>query len=193
MRIRHETPRLHQANRARQCRGSCHDFGLPLATLFPCGLGAARLRAVGHKTALSTSPSARLFIRYGEVIAPRCRPFAPRIVDEAASTCLKRRAPTNWQSRPPCRRSCRRSKAILSRFRNRDGSVGTKNILAFSTSVQCVKGTLEYAVKDQHELLRNIPMSRRLAADACLWLRRRHYAPTLSRADPHLAKLARIS
>ena len=30
-------------------------------------------------------------------------------------------------------------------FRNADGSVGTKNILGISTSVQCVAGTLEYA------------------------------------------------
>jgi galactarate dehydratase len=32
-------------------------------------------------------------------------------------------------------------------FRNPDGSVGTKNILAISTSVQCVAGTVEYALK----------------------------------------------
>src|SRR5947207_4747934 len=32
-------------------------------------------------------------------------------------------------------------------FRNADGSVGTKNILGISTSVQCVAGTMEYAVK----------------------------------------------
>ena len=29
-------------------------------------------------------------------------------------------------------------------FRNSDGSVGTKNILGISTSVQCVTGTMEY-------------------------------------------------
>ena len=32
-------------------------------------------------------------------------------------------------------------------FRNADGQVGTKNILAISTSVQCVAGTMEFALK----------------------------------------------
>ncbi len=32
-------------------------------------------------------------------------------------------------------------------YRNADGSVGTKNILGISTCVQCVAGTLEFAVK----------------------------------------------
>jgi len=43
-------------------------------------------------------------------------------------------------------------------YRNSDGSVGTKNILGISTSVQCVKGTLEYAVKRiRAELLPKYP------------------------------------
>ena len=43
-------------------------------------------------------------------------------------------------------------------YRNADGSVGTKNILAISTSVQCVKGTLEYAIKRiRAELLPKYP------------------------------------
>jgi len=45
-------------------------------------------------------------------------------------------------------------------FRNPDGSVGTKNVLAISTSVQCVAGTLQFALQRiKAELLRNIPMS----------------------------------
>lgn len=32
-------------------------------------------------------------------------------------------------------------------YRNADGTVGTKNVLAISTSVQCVAGVLDYAVK----------------------------------------------
>ena len=43
-------------------------------------------------------------------------------------------------------------------YRNRDGSVGTKNILGITTSVQCVTGTLEYAVKRiRAELLPKYP------------------------------------
>jgi galactarate dehydratase len=43
-------------------------------------------------------------------------------------------------------------------FRNPDGSVGTKNVLAISTSVQCVAGTLAFAIKRiKAELLPKYP------------------------------------
>lgn len=43
-------------------------------------------------------------------------------------------------------------------FRNPDGSVGTKNILAISTSVQCVSGVVEHAVRRiRDELLPKYP------------------------------------
>ena len=43
-------------------------------------------------------------------------------------------------------------------FRNPDGSVGTKNVLAISTSVQCVAGTLQFAIKRiKAELLPKYP------------------------------------
>jgi galactarate dehydratase len=43
-------------------------------------------------------------------------------------------------------------------YRNADGSVGTKNILGITTSVQCVAGVLEYAVKRiKQELLPRYP------------------------------------
>jgi galactarate dehydratase len=38
-------------------------------------------------------------------------------------------------------------------FRNPDGSVGTRNILAISTTVQCVSGVVDYAVKRIKETL----------------------------------------
>src|SRR5690606_17171618 len=43
-------------------------------------------------------------------------------------------------------------------FRNADGSVGTRNILAISTSVQCVAGVVEHAVRRiREELLPRYP------------------------------------
>jgi len=38
-------------------------------------------------------------------------------------------------------------------FRNRDGSVGTRNILAISSTVQCVSGVIEFAVKQIRQTL----------------------------------------
>jgi galactarate dehydratase len=43
-------------------------------------------------------------------------------------------------------------------FRNEDGSVGTRNILAITTTVQCVAGVVEFAVKRiKDELLPKYP------------------------------------
>ena len=43
-------------------------------------------------------------------------------------------------------------------YRNSDGSAGTKNILGISTSVQCVAGVLDFAVKKiKQELLPSFP------------------------------------
>src|SRR5204863_4045505 len=43
-------------------------------------------------------------------------------------------------------------------YRNADGSVGTRNILAISTSVQCVAGTVEFALdRIRKELLPKYP------------------------------------
>ena len=59
-------------------------------------------------------------------------------------------------------------------YRNADGSVGTKNILGIATTVQCVAGTLEYAVKRiRAELLPQYPnVDDVVAGDPRLWLRR---------------------
>ena len=38
-------------------------------------------------------------------------------------------------------------------YRNADGTVGTKNVLGISTSVQCVAGTLEFAIRRIREEL----------------------------------------
>lgn len=42
-------------------------------------------------------------------------------------------------------------------YRNRDGSVGTKNMLGITTSVQCVEGVLNLAVKELERLLPDYP------------------------------------
>ena len=42
-------------------------------------------------------------------------------------------------------------------YRNKDGSVGTKNLLGITTSVQCVEGVLNLAVKEIEKLLPKYP------------------------------------
>ena len=71
-------------------------------------------------------------------------------------------APRRWTSSKWRPRSRRRAPPLtgytFEGYRNADGTVGTKNILAISTSVQCVSGTMEFALKRiKAELLPKYP------------------------------------
>ena len=78
-------------------------------------------------------------------------------------------------------------------FRNADGSVGTRNILAISTSVQCVAGTVEFALTGfARSFCRNIlPSTRRGGDHPCLWLRGRDQRAGRRRPVRTLQNLAR--
>jgi galactarate dehydratase len=137
-----------------------NDFGLPAGTRFPCGLTLRAFVPQGHKTALVDIEEGAPILRYGEVIGYAVsRIAAGEWVDEA-----RIRMPE-----APSLDKLEISTAVPAQlgplegftfegFRNPDGSVGTKNILGISTSVQCVRGTLEYAVKKiRSELLPKYP------------------------------------
>jgi galactarate dehydratase len=126
-----------------------NDFGLPAGSRFPCGLELRSFVPQGHKTALIDIAEGAPIVRYGEIIGRALSPIpAGEWVDEA-----RIRMPD-----APALDSLEIATAIpaplpplegytFEGYRNADGSVGTKNILAISTSVQCVKGTLEFAIK----------------------------------------------
>ena len=137
-----------------------NDFGLPAGSRFPCGLELRAFVPQGHKTALADIAEGAPIIRYGEVIGYALSPIlAGEWVDEAR---------IRMPEAPPLDK-LEISTAVpaplpplegftFEGFRNADGSVGTRNILGISTSVQCVKGTLEYAVKKiRAELLPKYP------------------------------------
>jgi galactarate dehydratase len=137
-----------------------NDFGLPAGTRFPCGLTLRAFVPQGHKTALVDIAEGAPILRYGEVIGHAASPIqAGDWVDEARirmpdAPALDRIeiATAVPAPQPPL------EGFTFEGFRNPDGSVGTKNILGISTSVQCVKGTLEYAVKRiKSELLPKYP------------------------------------
>src|ERR1700744_1704102 len=137
-----------------------NDFGLPAGSRFPCGLELRAFVPQGDKTALVDIGEGDAILRYGEVIGYALSPIeAGEWVDEAR---------IRMPEAPPLDR-LEISTAVpeplpplegysFEGFRNADGSVGTKNILGISTSVQCVKGTLEYAIKRiRAELLPKYP------------------------------------
>ena len=137
-----------------------NDFGLPAGSRFACGLTLRAFVPQGHKTALSDIAEGAPILRYGEVIGYAASPIqAGEWVDEArirmpdAPLLDKLEISTAVPApQPPL------EGFTFEGFRNPDGSVGTKNILGISTSVQCVKGTLEYAVKRiRTELLPKYP------------------------------------
>lgn len=122
---------------------------LPAGTGFPCGLKLRESIPQGHKVALTDLPQYAPIIRYGEVIGYAEEPIPagswvkerlvrqpePPLLDELP---LASQVPP---SLPPL------EGYTFEGYRNEDGSVGTKNILGITTSVQCVAGVLDYAVK----------------------------------------------
>jgi galactarate dehydratase len=137
-----------------------NDFGLPAGTRFPCGLELRAFVPQGHKTALTDIEEGAEIVRYGEVIGyAASRIAAGEWVDEArirmpeAPSLDKLEISTAVPAPLPPLEGF-----TFEGFRNTDGSVGTKNILGISTSVQCVRGTLDYAVKKiRSELLPKYP------------------------------------
>jgi galactarate dehydratase len=126
-----------------------NDFGLPAGTTFPCGLKLIERVPQGHKVALSDIAEGGAIRRYGHVIGTATRPVAKGSWIEESVVRLPDAPPMDrieFATRipaplPPL------DGYTFEGFRNPDGSVGTKNLLAISTSVQCVAGTLEYAIK----------------------------------------------
>lgn len=123
--------------------------GLPQNTVFKCGLELQDHVPQGHKVALTDLAEDEAIIRYGQVIGYALRPIpkgnwideslvklpTPPVLDELPiSTAVP-------EQQPPL------EGFTFEGYRNEDGTVGIKNILGITTSVQCVAGVLNQAVK----------------------------------------------
>ena len=155
-----EQPRYIKLNARDNVAIVVNDFGLPAGSRFPCGLQLRAFVPQGHKTALTDIAEGAVITRYGETIGYAASPIkAGEWVDEARIRMPEAPdldaleiATVVPVPQPPL------EGFTFQGYRNPDGSVGTKNILGISTSVQCVKGTLEYAVKRiRAELLPKYP------------------------------------
>ncbi len=125
-----------------------NDFGLPAGTVFPDGLQLLDRVPQGHKVALVDIPQGGAIIRYGHVIGTATRPLARGAWVEESGVRLPDAPPMDrikLATRIPAPMPPLEGYTFEG-FRNPDGSVGTKNLLAISTSVQCVAGTLDYAI-----------------------------------------------
>jgi galactarate dehydratase len=134
--------------------------GLYPGATFADGLQLVEQIPQGHKVALQDIAAGEAIKRYGEVIGHAAAPIARgswvkealvQMPDAPALGNLPKARGTGAALEPL-------EGFTFEGYRNADGSVGTRNILAISTSVQCVAGTVEYALKRiREELLPKYP------------------------------------
>ncbi|KJL06606.1 MULTISPECIES: galactarate dehydratase [Priestia] len=134
--------------------------GLPKGTVFPSGLELKEYIPQGHKVSLRNFEKDDKIIRYGEIIGTASSPISQGTwVKESYVTLpdppILEKLPLEtkvFAPLPPL------EGYTFEGYKNINGSVGTKNILGISTSVQCVAGVLDYAVKKiKTELLPSYP------------------------------------
>lgn len=137
-----------------------NDGGLPAGTVLPGGLALRDKVPQGHKVALVDIPAGQPVRRYDVTIGVAMQDIAAgswvheRLLELPAARSLDglpiatRAAP----EMPPL------EGYTFEGYRNADGSVGTRNILAITTTVQCVAGVVDVAVKRiKAELLPRYP------------------------------------
>lgn len=137
-----------------------NDGGLPAGTTFASGLALREKVPQGHKLALADIPAGSAVLRYNVPIG-----YAEK--DIAAGSWVHERLLRMPQARSladlPMPTAAKDELPPLhgytfQGYRNADGSVGTRNILAITQSVQCVAGVTAFAVdRIQRELLPKYP------------------------------------
>jgi galactarate dehydratase len=126
-----------------------NEGGLPAGTQFDSGLTLIEDIPEAHKVALFDIPANAPILRYGSIIG-----FAERPIPQGSWVHEERMrlpvappldtlplATETPKPMPPLKGH------TFQGFLNDDGSVGTKNILGITTTVQCVAATVDFAVK----------------------------------------------
>jgi galactarate dehydratase len=134
--------------------------GLSAGTVLPDGLTLREAVPQGHKVALVDLPEGGAVLRYGIPIGYALKPIpAGSWVHERLLQMPSARELDNLPMAtvkpgplPPL------EGYTFEGYRNADGSVGTRNILAITTTVQCVSGVVTHAVQRiKAELLPKFP------------------------------------
>jgi galactarate dehydratase len=137
-----------------------NDFGLAKGTRFPCGLELREHVPQGHKVALVDIAKGAPVRRYNVVIGYANEALrAGSRVNEALLAMPE--APA-LDRLPVATRAEWHEPSLqgytFEGYRNADGSVGTRNVLAITTTVQCVSGVVDHAVRRiKSELLPRFP------------------------------------
>lgn len=137
-----------------------NDGGLPAGTVFPDGLVLADAVPQGHKVALVDLADGDPVIRYGVTIGFAKGPLARG--SWVSERVLHMPAARGLDDLPIGTRAVKAEPPLegftFEGYRNADGSVGTRNILAITSTVQCVSGVIDFAVQRiKAELLPRYP------------------------------------
>jgi len=134
--------------------------GLPAGTVLPSGLVLAGHVPQGHKVALTDVAAGAAVIRYGIAIGHALAAITAGswvhesllVMPDAVGLGNLPQATVKPAPLPPL------EGYSFEGFRNADGSVGTRNILAITQTVQCVAGVTAFAVQRiKAELLPKFP------------------------------------
>jgi galactarate dehydratase len=137
-----------------------NDGGLPAGSVFASGLTLRDKVPQGHKVALSDLPKGSAVRRYNVIIGHALKDILAgcwvheRLLDLPDARGLENLPISTVKpaAMPPL------DGYTFEGYRNADGSVGSRNILAITTTVQCVAGVVAFAVKRiKDELLPRFP------------------------------------
>jgi len=154
------TPRYIMMNDTDNVAIVVNDGGLPAGTVFPDGLTLVDRVPQGHKIALRDLKQGEAIVRYDVAIG-----YAVRDIPKGSwiEESLVQMPPARGLDNLPIATKKPAPQPPLEGYtfegyRNADGSVGTRNLLAITTTVQCVAGVVEHAVKRiRAELLPKYP------------------------------------
>ena len=155
-----EQPRLIRMNANDNVAIVANDFGLAAGTAVPDGPTVRERIPQGHKIALTDIAKGTPVRRYDVVISYAAQDLpAGSWINEQR---LDMPEPPSLDGLPLATRQSQLGPALdgytFEGFRNDDGSVGTRNLLAITTTVQCVSGVVEHAVRRiRAELLPRYP------------------------------------
>ena len=154
------TPRCITMHAADNVAIVVNDGGLPAGSVLPEGLTLVDRVPQGHKVALAAIAKDTAVLRYNVPIGYALKDIPAGAwvherllhMPEARSlNDLPRATAPAWNAEPL-------EGYTFEGYRNADGSVGTRNILAITTTVQCVAGVVDFAVQRiKAELLPRYP------------------------------------
>jgi len=157
---RKDTPRCIKVHEADNVAIIVNTAGLPPGTTLEGGLILREHIPQGHKVSLMPLAEGEAVLRYGEVIG-----YAARAIEAGCwieESLVRLPEAPGLESLPLATRVPPALPPLegfsFEGYRNADGTVGTKNMLAITTSVQCVAGVVDFVVdRIRRELLPRFP------------------------------------